>query len=116
MKLAIILSVIVVIYLFGPSLLALPVKWFANYTTKRRLRKFDPEIAVCPACGYRGDERSDDKALKIKFKRTRGPEQAALECICYRCGADSYAPLFKPAKDWLPNISFEELNGSTQQK
>ena len=102
------------LYLFGPLLLSFPIKFFTKLVTQRRMKKFNPEKITCPACGYRGDKRSDFNSMHISFKRTRGQEQAALECTCLRCGAQPFVPLLKPASQWLPNISLEELKAATR--
>lgn len=109
MKLFIGISIICVVYLFGPWLLSFPVKTFTRYTIERKRKKYNPELITCPACGYRGDKRSDFKSVNVEFKRTLGEEKGALECTCFRCGAQPLMPLYSPADKWLPNISIEEL-------
>ena len=114
MNLVIIIVSVCLLYLIGPWSLSVFINLFVQFKKKRDAKKFDPELILCPACGYRGDKRSNFKIMSVKFQRTRGPEKAALECTCLRCGAQPFVPLLKEADKWLANISIEELKEQTR--
>jgi hypothetical protein len=92
--------------------ISLPIRLFANIVFEIRRRRYDPEISVCRGCGYRGDKRSNNKTVELKFTRTRGPEKAAIKCTCFRCNTEYYLPLYRPAKEWLPEMQIEDLKKS----
>ena len=83
-------------------LLTLPIKVFTWLIVKIRTRNYDPEKRICPGCGFRGDSGTNGKVCSIKHTATQGPERAANEHSCFRCGATYYSKLFIEADKWIP--------------
>jgi ribosomal protein L37E len=82
--------------------IALPIRIFTWVVVKIRVRTYDPEKVVCPACGFRGDSGTSGRTCRVKFIETAGSEKAALQHICFRCGNDKWASkLYAPAEKWM---------------
>lgn len=61
-----------------------------------RIKSIDPKISEktkCPGCGW--------KRNRLNFKFTTGPEKAAIEHECLRCGALFYSQLLVKAEKWI---------------
>ena len=82
-------------------ILALPINFVASITEIVRKRRYNPEKVVCPGCGFKGDNGTDNKTCRIAHTLTGGPEKAVNEHTCFRCGALYYTSLFLPAEKWL---------------
>lgn len=83
-------------------ILALPIRGLAAIISFIRERNYDPEEAICPACGFRGDDGTAGKTCRIHFVATSGIERGAIQHTCFRCNADYFSHLFRPAEHWLP--------------
>lgn len=94
----------VVSYLLAPIrlvfwIISLPIRligWLAS-----RIRAYDPEKTICPACGFKGEKATAYRSCSIRFIRTEGPEKGALLCNCFRCQCTYSTKLFAPADKWL---------------
>lgn len=82
-------------------LLSIPVRIFTFVVTKIKTKNYDPERAVCPGCGFRGDSGTNKKTCRINHVAVEGAERAMNEHICFRCSAKYYTKLFKPAVQWI---------------
>ncbi len=91
-------------------ILALPLRILAFLISWLRRRRYNPERAMCPACGFKGDKGTGNNSCRINFIRTNGPEKAALQHICFRCGCDFYtAKMYQPVDKWLPKESISPV-------
>lgn len=80
--------------------IAIPIHVFAWTIETLRQKRYDPEKALCPGCGFKGDSGTNGKTCRIQHILTSGPEKASNEHSCFRCGAKFYTPLFLVADKW----------------
>lgn len=80
-------------------ILAQPIRLF-GYIVKK-VRVYNPEKDVCPACGFKGDSGTGGKSCLVSCVKTTGPEKAALQHICFRCTAQFHTPIVVKAEKWL---------------
>lgn len=85
-------------------LIGLPIRAAAWTITSVRAKMYDPEKAICPGCGFRGDRGTAKKTCIIKFVRTETAEKASIQHTCLRCSAPFFSKIFLPAEKWISPI------------
>lgn len=89
-------------------ILALPLR-LLTWVIARCRKPYDPEKAICPGCGYRGEKSGEHRTCRIQCVRTKGPEKLSLESSCFRCSAIFYQPVFRKDVDgWMKVINTPE--------
>lgn len=83
-------------------ILALPLNLFASFLAWIKARRYDPEKIVCPACGFKGDDRANGYSCWIRFERVDEPNRGIIRHTCFRCGCNEiYSKPAYPVEKWL---------------
>jgi hypothetical protein len=80
-------------------LLSLPIRLFTFIVT--RIRVYNPEKDICPACGFKGDSGTGGKSCLVTCTPVTSTERVALQHICFRCTAHYYTPVLTKAVKWM---------------
>lgn len=87
-------------------ILSLPIRMLAWGIAKVRTQTYNPEKAICPACGFKGDHGGN--SCIIRFTRTK-EYKGAIEHDCLRCGALYYSKLFLAAEKWISPLQASQV-------
>ena len=80
------------------GVLSFPLRFFAFVVSK--IRVYDPEKAMCPACGFKGDSGTGGKSCSVMCVKTNDAARYALQHICFRCACAFYAPVLTKVEKW----------------
>jgi hypothetical protein len=80
-------------------LLSLPIRVFTFVVV--RVRKYDPEKALCPGCGFKGDSGTNGKSCSVMCVEINEASRAALRHICFRCAAIFWTPCITDPRKWM---------------